>query len=155
MFVVIGAASAEGGTDKWSDGCFTTLFKSFWSPLGFAICLACLVDNTMMYIVGIGSTSRVIARLANSDGRNNDYLEIDRKERVDISILPAFVGRYWTATNSPVVAVVLQTLIIFGLVSLNFTFLVQLDSFLNAVSLLLEFLAFIRLRYTRPHAPRP
>merc|ERR1712130_606114 len=32
---------------------------------------------------------------------------------------------------------------------------VEVDAFTNAISLLLEFTAFIRLRYTEPDAPRP
>jgi len=153
MLVIIAASSSpEAGLDDWDDGSFTTLFQYFWNPLGVMICIACILDNTVLYVVGLGSTSRVIARLANGDGRNQERVYI---ETVDINILPSFLGYYWPRTNCPINAMTLQSLIILLLVFFDFSMLVQLDSFLNAVSLLLEFSAFIALRYSKPEAHRP
>jgi len=42
-----------------------------------------------------------------------------------------------------------------GLVFFDFTFLVQVDTFLSCITLLFEFAAFMILKYKEPDAPRP
>merc|ERR1719427_1731961 len=70
-------------------------------------------------------------------------------------MMPGFMGFEWRKTSSPVEAILVQSVVILFLVQYDFTFLVEVDAFANSISLLLEFVSFIRLRYTEPDAERP
>jgi amino acid transporter len=69
-------------------------------------------------------------------------------------MMPKFVVHVHRKYGTPWIAIILCG-VIFSIFSLNtFAFLVILDVFLNAVTLLIEFFALWKLRITRPEIPR-
>jgi uncharacterized membrane protein YgcG len=73
----------------------------------------------------------------------------------DCQMLPSVIGWSWKRYSTPVVSIFLQGAIIGFLVSYDFDILVQFDTFLNCISLVLEFVAFVWLKYSAPNALRP
>ena len=73
----------------------------------------------------------------------------------DCQMLPSVIGWSWKRYSTPVVSIFLQGAIIGFLVSYDFDILVQFDTFLNCISLVLEFVAFLWLKYSAPNALRP
>jgi len=149
---VVSAATVSTATmdpdDVWNDAYLSTAYKLILPGFGLWVAITSAIDNMALYFVNISSTSRVIAKMA-------DGGETDEVYQGKISMLPAFFGWEWNLTGSPVIAIVVQSALIIFLVQYDFSFLVEVDAFTNAISLLLEFTAFIRLRYTEPDAPRP
>lgn len=138
----------EGINDPWGDAYLLDVSEYFFRNGGFYIAIASAIDNICMYFVAISSTSRGISKMAD-DGR------YDELEQNKVAMLPGFMGLELKATSSPVIAIVVQSILIMCLVQFDFTFLVEVDAFANSISLLLEFVSFIRLRYTEPEANRP
>jgi len=138
----------EGIKDPWGDAYLLDVSEYFFRYGGIFVALASAIDNICMYFVSISSTSRGISKMAD-DGR------FDELEQNKVAMLPGFMGLELKATSSPIIAIVVQSMLIMCLVQFDFTFLVEVDAFANSISLLLEFISFIRLRYTEPEANRP
>jgi len=135
--------------DVWRDGYLVLVYEFIFRGWGgLCIVVVSVVDNISSYLVAISTTSRVIMKMAD-DGRN------DETNQNKIAMLPVIFSYEWRRTSSPIVAVILQSMVIMFLIQFDFTLLVEVDSFANAISLMLEFAAFIRLRYTEPDALRP
>ncbi|ETO17612.1 amino acid transporter [Reticulomyxa filosa] len=74
---------------------------------------------------------------------------------IRVEIFPEWVGWEWERTGSPVVAVVIQTIVNLILVGLPFDQLVLASTIVGCFTYLTEFTAFIVLKYTEPDAIRP
>jgi len=135
--------------DIWSDGYLLTANSIIFPRFG-GVCVAIVsaIDNICMYFIGISTISRGIMKMAD-DGRD------DKVNQNKMAMMPGFMGWEWKKTSSPAVAVLVQSLLVMFLIQFDFTFLVEVDAFANSICLLLEFVAFIRLRYTEPTAKRP
>jgi len=135
--------------EVWGDAYLLTVNAYIFPKFG-GVCVAIVsaIDNICMYFVAIATVSRGIMKMAD-DGRD------DEVKQNKVAMIPGFMGYEWKKTSSPVVAIVVQSIIVMFLVQFDFTFLVEVDAFANSISLLLEFLSFIRLRYTEPEAIRP
>ena len=72
-----------------------------------------------------------------------------------LRLLPKIFGKIDNRTHSPIVAIVCQTVIIAGLMGYGFAALVEVSVTLNCITLVIEFAAFLYLRYKEPNAPRP
>jgi len=153
LIAIISAAtvSTEGipSNKIWSDAYFLTVAQHIFPMFGgIWVAIVSAIDNISMYFVGISTSSRDIMKMAD-DGRHDDF------EQNKVAMIPGFLGYEWRRTSSPVVAVTAQSMLIMMLVQFEFTFLVEVDVFANSISLLLEVVSFIRLRYTEPEAKRP
>jgi len=153
LIAIISAAtvSTEGipSNTIWSDAYFLTVAQHIFPMYGgIWVALVSAIDNISMYLVGISTSSRDIMKMAD-DGRHDDF------EQNKVAMIPGFMGYEWRRTSSPVVAVVAQSMVTMILIQFKFTFLVDVDVFANSISLLLELVSFIRLRYTEPKAKRP
>jgi len=152
LIAIISAATVpvptEGIKDPWGDAYLLDVSEYFFRNGGFYVAVVSAIDNICMYFVAISTTSRAISKMAD-DGR------FDKLEQNKIAMLPGFMGLELKATSSPIIAIVVQSILIMCLVQFDFTFLVEVDAFANSISLLLEFVSFIRLRYTEPEAERP
>jgi len=153
LTAIISAATVSTGgmlpDDIWSDGYLLTANSIIFPKFGGVyIAIVSAVDNISMYFVAISTVSRGIMKMAD-DGRD------DKVNQNKMAMMPGFMGLEWKKTSSPVVAILVQSLLVMFLIQFDFTFLVEVDAFANSISLLLEFVAFIRLRYTEPMANRP
>jgi len=115
---------------------------------GICIAVVCAIDNISMYFVAMSTTSRGLMIMAD-DGRD------DQVEQNKLAMMPGFIGFEWKKTSSPVIAILVQSMMILVLIQFDFTLLIEVDAFANSICLLLKFVSFIRLRYTEPEAKRP
>jgi len=151
LTAIISAATVptEGILNPWSDAYLLTVSEQFFPRYGgIYVAIVSAIDNICMYFVAISTTSRAIMKMAD-DGRDDKFMQNK------MALMPGFMGLELKATSSPIVAIVVQSILIMFLVQFDFTFLVEVDAFANSISLLLEFISFIRLRYTEPEAKRP
>ncbi|TYZ57249.1 hypothetical protein PybrP1_008806 [[Pythium] brassicae (nom. inval.)] len=73
----------------------------------------------------------------------------------DYKMLPSCLAVEWKRFGTPIAAILFQTVTTALLMSFSFEFLVVLDTFFNNLTLLLEFFAFLRLKYTEKDTARP
>ena len=69
-------------------------------------------------------------------------------------MLPFFVRYEWSRFNTPIGAIIIQSITTFFLMSFKFSDLVIMDTFFNNLTLLLEFMSYLRLKYIEPDTPR-
>ena len=101
------------------------------------------------------------ASVENNNTRDDEH-DIDNDSDIDIEeltprlrLLPKCFDHIDSNTHSPVVAVVAQSIIIAFFMFFDFGTLVEVSVTLNCITLVIEFAAFIYLRYKEPDAPRP
>ncbi|EEY62249.1 Amino Acid-Polyamine-Organocation (APC) Family [Phytophthora infestans T30-4] len=73
----------------------------------------------------------------------------------DYKMLPSCLAIEWKRFGTPIAAVIFQTVTTGVLMNFSFEFLVVLDTFFNNLTLLLEFFAFLRLKYIEKDTERP
>jgi len=132
----------------WADGFFLTAYYNEFAWLGSLTAVASATECISLYIIEISNTSRAWMKMA--DDGSGDLVDQNK-----LSMLPRIFNWEWSRTSSPIPAIFCQTVIVFFLVEFDFSFLVKMDMFASAVCYLLEFTAFLRLRYTESNAPRP
>eukprot|EP01084_Bolivina_argentea_P178134 307950_1 len=76
-------------------------------------------------------------------------------KKIRVSICPKWIGHYWERTGAPARAVIVQSIINCFLIVLSFEALIQATIFFYALTWLLEFAAFMRLKYKEPDVLRP
>jgi len=134
--------------DVWTDGYFLTAYNSELAWLGILTAVSSATESISLYIIEISNTSRAWMKMADDGSR-------DLIDQNKLSMLPSIFNWEWSQTSSPLPAVLCQTVVVFFLVGLDFSFLVKVDMFASAFCYLMEFGAFIRLRYIEADAPRP
>lgn len=135
LLVAIGATS---GTQKdWSDGYMATVAtEAVGKWLGGWVVFAAFLSNLGLYQAELSGDVFTLYGMANK------------------GLLPSFLGarsRHGTPTN----AIIFATLVVIIFSTAHLDSLIELLNFNYAISLLMEYAAFIKLRISRPDAPRP
>eukprot|EP01104_Vermistella_antarctica_P007930 TRINITY_DN1967_c1_g1_i3.p1 TRINITY_DN1967_c1_g1~~TRINITY_DN1967_c1_g1_i3.p1 ORF type:complete len:517 (+),score=23.83 TRINITY_DN1967_c1_g1_i3:310-1860(+) len=135
--------SVDPDYHNWRDGYFVDLGYQMAHWIGVTVLIASVVSNVGQYNACMASYSRAMWAMAT--GRT-------ASERQLFSIFSWETPRFKT----PIMTILLHSGVSAVLASvLNFSQLVRLDTFFNCITLLLEFSAFVWLRYKEPDAPRP
>jgi len=119
----------------WEDGYFTNVAKAIGGT-GFA------------YTMGVVGT---VASL----GMLNSMLMASAREiycMADMGVMPKVLGKLHPQYKTPWVAIIVLAAIVATCILVDFDALVQLSTFIDASAFVLEFLAFIVLRWRREHA---
>eukprot|EP01006_Ploeotia_vitrea_P017796 TRINITY_DN49027_c0_g1_i3.p2 TRINITY_DN49027_c0_g1~~TRINITY_DN49027_c0_g1_i3.p2 ORF type:complete len:383 (+),score=170.77 TRINITY_DN49027_c0_g1_i3:1468-2616(+) len=135
--VAIGASRTAPHWDLWVEGYLITIAKHVAPWLGTWTLVASCMSQLGQYNANLSTTSRAVWRVGS------------------YRMLPPVFATIYRKYDVPVVGVVFQTVCVCCLVVFDFEIIVQFSNFLNCITLLLEFAAFIVLKYNEPHAPRP
>ncbi|CAH0481212.1 unnamed protein product [Peronospora belbahrii] len=122
---------------QWSEGSLETIAMTVAPWLGVWVGIAAVIATLGEFNVVMACTSRALWATA------------------DYKMLPSFVAIEWERFGTPIAAVILQTLTTGVLMNFSFEILVVLDTFFNNLTLLLEFFAFLRLKYVEKDSERP
>ena len=152
--------------DIWKDGYFALAYNEIKPKilkLGFWVCIVNMVGNFGLYVSAIASTSRALQVMGSNvltnknDFKTSSMLLINNmdKRNIRLRLIPKQFGYIWNKTHSPVFAIIFQSIIVAFLMTTTFDTLVQISVSLNCITLIFEFLSFIRLRYTEPNTLRP
>jgi len=123
---------------EWDAGFYTTIAHRIAPWLGIWVMVAAMMSSFGKYNATSMSSARALWAMGNTPKK-----------------LPGFVGCSWRRYYTPVAAIIINAGITSVLVLFTFDILVQVDTFLNCITLLLEFAAFVSLKYTEPGTPRP
>lgn len=122
---------------QWHEGSLETIAMTIAPWLGVWVGMAAVVATLGEFNVVMACSSRALWATA------------------DYKMLPAFLTIEWKRFGTPVAAVIFQTMTTGVLMNFSFEFLVVLDTFFNNLTLLLEFYAFLRLKYIEKDTVRP
>jgi amino acid transporter len=128
-------------TANWTSGTFAVIGSRIGTWLGSYMTLGAIISCFGEVNCELASTARALWAMGIPEGSA-------RK-------VPACFGFTWRRYNTPLVAIVGIAGTMCGLVFFDFSFLVQVDTFLSCITLLFEFAAFMTLKYREPDAPRP
>ncbi|KAL3665142.1 hypothetical protein V7S43_009773 [Phytophthora oleae] len=122
---------------QWHEGSLETIAMTIAPWLGVWVGMAAVVATLGEFNVVMACSSRALWATA------------------DYKMLPSFLAIEWKRFGTPIAAVIFQTLTTGVLMNFSFAFLVVLDTFFNNLTLLLEFFAFLRLKYVEKDTERP
>ncbi|KAE8995568.1 hypothetical protein PF011_g16272 [Phytophthora fragariae] len=122
---------------QWHEGSLETIAMTVAPWLGVWVGMAAVVATLGEFNVVMACSSRALWATA------------------DYKMLPSFLSFEWKRFGTPIAAVIFQTLTTGVLMNFSFEFLVVLDTFFNNLTLLLEFFAFLRLKYIEKDTERP
>jgi amino acid transporter len=135
---VLVAARSGADPNLWQTGAWAELGRTLGGPwLGGAVVVGGMVCGVGMFDALLMSYSRLPVALA-QDG-----------------YLPSILARRHARSGTPWVSVVVCCIVYTSCLGLGFQRLVALDVLLYGLSLVLEFVALIRLRIREPMLPRP
>ncbi|CAI5744767.1 unnamed protein product [Peronospora destructor] len=127
----------QSDISQWHEGSLETIAMTTAPWLGVWVGVAAVVATLGEFNVVMACSSRALWATA------------------DCKMLPSFLAIEWERFGTPIAAVVFQTLTTGVLMNFPFEILVVLDTFFNNLTLLLEFFAFLRLKYVEKDAERP
>lgn len=136
-FPVAAGILVEPDFSVWQEGMLETIAMRVGRWLGVWVGAAAVVATLGEFNVVMACSSRALWATA------------------DYKMLPRFLTYEWHRFGTPIAAILFQTLTTAVLMSFSFEFLVVLDTFFNNTSLLLEFFAFLRLKYVEKNTERP
>ncbi|TDH72955.1 hypothetical protein CCR75_007593 [Bremia lactucae] len=136
-FPVGAGIMVQSDYSQWHEGSLETIAMTVAPYLGVWVGMAAVVATLGEFNVVMACSSRALWATA------------------DYKMLPAFLTYEWRRFGTPVAAVAIQTLTTGVLMNFSFEFLVVLDTFFNNLTLLLEFSAFLRLKYVEKNTLRP
>eukprot|EP01126_Amoeba_proteus_P043876 TRINITY_DN4840_c0_g1_i14.p1 TRINITY_DN4840_c0_g1~~TRINITY_DN4840_c0_g1_i14.p1 ORF type:complete len:356 (-),score=43.36 TRINITY_DN4840_c0_g1_i14:90-1157(-) len=131
--------------EKWGDHTFTDVAFTYTQSLGVSMLIASVLSNFGQANANVAATSRQIWAMAM--GKEGGLAEH--------RYLPYILSISSVETNIPYLAILLVTIIVFGLTALGKNTLVQLYFLLRLVTLYLEYAALIYLKWKEPDTPRP
>ncbi|CEG47047.1 amino acid permease family protein [Plasmopara halstedii] len=127
----------ESDFSQWHEGSLETIAIMITPWLGAWVGVAAIVATLGEFNVVMACSSRALWATA------------------DYKMLPSFLAIEWKRFGTPVAAIICQTVTTGVLMNFSFEFLVVLDTFFNNLTLLLEFFAFLRLKYIEKDTVRP
>uniref|UniRef100_K3WW37 Amino acid permease/ SLC12A domain-containing protein n=1 Tax=Globisporangium ultimum (strain ATCC 200006 / CBS 805.95 / DAOM BR144) TaxID=431595 RepID=K3WW37_GLOUD len=136
-FPVAAGIMVESDFTVWHEGMLETIAMTIAPWLGVWVGAAAVVATLGEFNVVMACSSRALWATA------------------DYKMLPSFLAVEWERFGTPIAAIVFQTCTTALLMSFSFEFLVVLDTFFNNLTLLLEFFAFLRLKYVEKDTARP
>jgi len=134
--VIIGL-SVTTDRKEWTTGFFLKIAKGIHPWLGWWVLVGAMLTNFGLYNGGLAASSRAMWAMG------------------EFGHLPKPFNWTWKKYNTPWVSIVFSGFVNVFLVSFDFSFLVQMDVFLDVLTLVLEFAAFLWMRYKEPDTPRP
>uniref|UniRef100_A0AAV1TW27 Amino acid transporter n=1 Tax=Peronospora matthiolae TaxID=2874970 RepID=A0AAV1TW27_9STRA len=136
--VPVGAGiMVQPDSSQWHEGSLETIAMSITPWLGVWVGMAAVVATLGEFNVVMACSSRALWATA------------------DYKMLPSFLAFEWERFETPVAAVIFQTVTTGILMNFSFEILVVLDTFFNNLTLMLEFFAFLRLKYVESDTERP
>lgn len=135
--ILIGLGASEKSWTLWTDGYFVTLAKEIvgnW--LSIWLLISSFLTNISMFLAEMSSDSWQIAGMS------------------DRGILPSILG-YRNEYNTPTYGILISSLGIISICWLSFNDIIDMLNLLYCIGQLIEFLAFIYLRYMHPNLERP
>lgn len=141
LLPIIAGLTLTADRHDWEDGVLTEFADEVAPWLGYITVLSCAISNIGLFMANLVESSRAMWAM----GSNSIFLQQ----------LPSVFHYTWAKYDTPVVALGFQCLVTLVLMNFDFEKLVIMDSIMNGVSLILEFVAFLTLKYTEPDAPRP
>ena len=141
---VMTAASANDDYSLYDDGFFVTVAYDVRPWLGAWVVTAAMVSGLAQYNACMATTSRALWAL----GGGEDTIVKD-------PIVPRFFAKSWDRFDSPIVAIFFQSLTTSVLMLLPFEFLLEINVFLNNITLFLEMSAWVYFRKYQPDRKRP
>eukprot|EP01120_Amphizonella_sp_Union-15-10_P009387 TRINITY_DN3541_c0_g2_i1.p1 TRINITY_DN3541_c0_g2~~TRINITY_DN3541_c0_g2_i1.p1 ORF type:complete len:482 (+),score=58.60 TRINITY_DN3541_c0_g2_i1:88-1533(+) len=106
--------------------------------LGIAVTVAGMVSSAGKYNAAMMSASRAVWAMGNPPRK-----------------LPGIFGYSFSYYKTPLVAILFNSLTTSILCNFGFGLLIEVDTFLNCLTLLFEFGSFLFLKYKEPDTPRP
>jgi len=137
LFPLIPALAEVPNRLDWQPGFFTTVACMIREWIGIWVLASAMLAGFGQYNAALSCDSRALWAMGKSK-----------------HVPPCFA--YSSRWNSPIVSLIFlsfSTCVI--MIFQNFTVLLEVDLFLNGVSLLLEFASFLELKYSERHTPRP
>ncbi|DAZ99298.1 TPA: hypothetical protein N0F65_005466 [Lagenidium giganteum] len=136
-FPVAAGIMVQPDFTTWKEGTLETIAMTVAPWLGAWVGAAAVVATLGEFNVVMACSSRALWATA------------------DYKMLPRFLSIEWQRYGTPIAAILFQTATTLILMSFSFEFLVIMDTFFNNVTLLLEFFAFLRLKYVEKDTERP
>lgn len=136
-FPVAAGIMVEPDFSLWHEGSLETIAMRVAPWLGVWVGAAAVVATLGEFNVVMACSSRALWATA------------------DYKMLPGFLATEWKRYGTPIAAIAFQTCTTAVLMSFSFEFLVVMDTFFNNLTLLLEFFAFLRLKYVEKDTERP
>ncbi|KAJ0391357.1 hypothetical protein P43SY_011104 [Pythium insidiosum] len=136
-FPVAAGIMVEPDFAVWKEGMLETVAMRLGHWLGVWVGAAAVIATLGEFNVVMACSSRALWATA------------------DYRMMPRVLATEWDRYGTPIAAVIFQTCTTAVLMSFSFEFLVVLDTFFNNTSLLLEFFAFLRLKYIEKDTERP
>jgi len=138
LLPILVGVSADHQWDQWREGYFPKIGAAVGGPwLGTWITLAGLVSAVGLFNALLCASARVPYAMAN------------------MAVLPSALGKLHARHSTPWIALLLNSVGVVLLLPFSFQDLVQVDMFLYALALILEFAALIWLRMKAPEMSRP
>ncbi|OWZ14930.1 Amino Acid-Polyamine-Organocation (APC) protein [Phytophthora megakarya] len=136
-FPVGAGIMVQSDFSQWHEGSLETIAMTVAPWLGVWVGMAAVVATLGEFNVVMACSSRALWATA------------------DYKMLPSCLAIEWKRFGTPIAAVIFQTVTTGVLMNFSFEFLVVLDTFFNNLTLLLEFFAFLRLKYIEKDTERP
>lgn len=137
MLPVATGVCIQPAVAAWAEGTLASLASATAAWLGTWVLAAAGLSTLAQFNVMMSTTSRAMWSMAK------------------LRMLPRALGLTHGPHAVPVAAMLLQSAACALLMTQSFSQLVLIDTFFNNVSLLMELAAFVALRHTEPHTPRP
>jgi amino acid transporter len=134
--VIIGLSVSTKRSD-WTTGFFVDIARHIHPWLGYWVLVGAMLTNFGLFNGGLAASSRAMWAMG------------------EFGHLPKPFNWTWERYNTPWVSIVFSGFVTVFLVSFDFKFLVQIDVFLDVLTLVLEFGAFLWMRYKEPDTDRP
>lgn len=125
----------------WQEGYFEVVAKDMGTWLGWLVMLGALLSNFGVFTANLAEASRAVWAMGRDTWGTRQ--------------LPSIFGSSSTRFNTPVFSILVNCAITAGLLLFDFTTLVQADSLLNCITLLIEFAAFLWIKHKEPNVNRP
>jgi amino acid transporter len=142
---VVAGLAVDPNTDNWEDGYFSTLARQVSPVVGWCVAFSGAISTLGVYNANLSESAFALWAMGTKEELGG----------VSVRQLPSVFGYKWARYDSPVVALAVQCLFTLVFMQVDFGLLIEVDALLNGISLMSEFAAFIRLRYTEPLAERP
>jgi amino acid transporter len=141
---IIVAASLSKDFGLWSDGYFVQSAHAVAPWMGVWVLVAAVLSSLGQYNSVMCTTSRALWAMGGGE-----------ETIVKDSMVPRAFGISWQRYNTPIIAILFQTATTGILMNFDFALLVNLNVFLNNITLVLESLAFCAFRWYEPERRRP
>eukprot|EP00457_Paulinella_chromatophora_P007077 gb/GEZN01007097.1/.p1 GENE.gb/GEZN01007097.1/~~gb/GEZN01007097.1/.p1 ORF type:complete len:481 (+),score=62.67 gb/GEZN01007097.1/:31-1473(+) len=129
-----------GDYSKWHNGFFAIAASQEAKWLGLWVTIACVLSQMAQYNANLATDARVIWSMASGAGGSGPG-----------SVkLPSFLSWEWRHSGTTVVpaaALLLQTAFVALAMRFSFKSLVQCDTIMNCITLLMEFVSFLYLKH--------